>query len=100
MNGPVARWYARDVDFVSLNKAAITAVVPSAHEQALVMDASFVPKSGKSVHEMSSESTWRETRVSGCKGPSVHGRTLGTSAQRSSGVPGEEGAPWMHSTSR
>ena len=42
-----ARWYARDVDFVSLNKAAITAVVPAEHEQALVLDASFMPKSGK-----------------------------------------------------
>ena len=45
-----ARWYARDVDVVSLNKAAITAVVPSEHEQALVMDASFVPKSGKKTY--------------------------------------------------
>lgn len=41
-----ARWYATDFDFVSLNKAAITEVVPPEHEQALVMDASFVPKSG------------------------------------------------------
>lgn len=43
----LARWYGRDLDFVALNKAAITAVVPPEHEQALVMDASFVPKSGK-----------------------------------------------------
>jgi hypothetical protein len=35
---------------VSLNKAAITAVVPSAHEQALVMDARFVPKSGQKTY--------------------------------------------------
>jgi len=42
-----ARWYARGFDFVSLNKAAITAVIPKTHEQALVIDASFVPKSGK-----------------------------------------------------
>jgi hypothetical protein len=42
-----ARWYARDFDFVSLNKAAITHVIPPTHEQALVIDASFVPKSGK-----------------------------------------------------
>ena len=42
-----ARGYARAFDCVSLNKAAITAVVPAEHEQALVMDASFVPKSGK-----------------------------------------------------
>jgi DDE superfamily endonuclease len=42
-----ARWYARDFDFVSLNKAAILRVIPPAHQQALVIDASFVPKSGK-----------------------------------------------------
>jgi hypothetical protein len=42
-----ARWYARDFDFVSLNKAAIIQVIPPDHEQALVLDASFVPKSGK-----------------------------------------------------
>jgi len=42
-----ARWYGKDFDFVSLNKAAIMEVVPAAHEQALVIDASFVPKSGK-----------------------------------------------------
>ena len=44
-------------------------------------------KAGKrmSVHEMSSESKWRETTVSGCKAPSVHGRTLGTCAQCSDG---------------
>lgn len=42
-----ARWYAKGFDFVSLNKAAIAAVIPPAHEQALVMDASFVAKSGK-----------------------------------------------------
>ena len=43
----LARWYARDFDFVSLNKAAITAVIPPGHAQALVIDASFVSKSGK-----------------------------------------------------
>jgi hypothetical protein len=42
-----ARWYGRDLDWVSLNKGAITEVVPPEHDQALVMDASFVPKSGK-----------------------------------------------------
>ena len=41
-----SRWYATDFDWVSLNKAAITKVVPPEHDQALVMDASFVPKSG------------------------------------------------------
>jgi hypothetical protein len=38
-----------------------------------------------SVHGMSSEAKWRETVVYGCKGPSVHGRNLGTSAQSSYG---------------
>jgi hypothetical protein len=42
-----ARWYARDCAVVSLNKAAIIAVVPAEHEQAVVMDASCVPKSGQ-----------------------------------------------------
>src|SRR5216110_3509829 len=39
-----ARWYDRNLDWVSLNQVAITAVVPPEHEQDLVMDASFVPK--------------------------------------------------------
>jgi hypothetical protein len=42
-----ARWYGRNFDWVSLNQAAITEVVPPEHEQGLVMDASFVPKSGQ-----------------------------------------------------
>jgi len=41
-----ARHFASAVDFVGLNKAAIMRVVPPDHEQALVLDASFVPKSG------------------------------------------------------
>ena len=41
-----ARWYDRPFDFVSLNKAAITQVIPPEHQQALVIDASFIPKSG------------------------------------------------------
>jgi hypothetical protein len=45
--GTFSRWYAKAFDWVSLNKSAITKVVPAEHEQALVMDASFVPKSGK-----------------------------------------------------
>jgi hypothetical protein len=45
-----SRWYARDFDFVSLNKAAITEVILPEHEQALVIDASFVPKSGKKTY--------------------------------------------------
>jgi DDE superfamily endonuclease len=46
----LTRWYARDFDFVSLNKAAILHVIPPTHEQALVLDASFVPKSGKKTY--------------------------------------------------
>ena len=42
-----ARWYGRHFDWVALNKAAITEVVPPEHDQALALDASFVPKSGK-----------------------------------------------------
>src|SRR5947209_19291581 len=45
-----ARWYARDFDFVFLNKAAIIQVIPPEHEQALVIDASFVPKSGQKTY--------------------------------------------------
>jgi DDE superfamily endonuclease len=45
-----ARWYARDFDFVSLTKAAILRVIPPTHQQALVIDASFVPKSGKQTY--------------------------------------------------
>ena len=42
-----SRWYGSTFDWVSLNKGAITDVVPPEHEQALVTDASFVPKSGQ-----------------------------------------------------
>jgi DDE superfamily endonuclease len=43
----VARWFARDVDVVSLNRAAIVEVVPPSHEHVLAFDPRFVPKSGK-----------------------------------------------------
>jgi hypothetical protein len=46
----LTRWYARDFDFVSLNKAAIIHVIPPEHDQALVIDASFVSKSGKKTY--------------------------------------------------
>ena len=45
-----SRWYERPFDWVSLNQTAITEVVPSEHEQALAIDASFVPKSGKQTY--------------------------------------------------
>jgi DDE superfamily endonuclease len=41
------RWFARDVDVVTLNHAAIVEVVPPSHEHILAFDPSFVPKSGK-----------------------------------------------------
>ena len=61
-----ARWYARDFDFVSLNKAAITAVLPPAHEQALVIDASFVPKSGKQTYGL--DRFWKGSHSRSAKG--------------------------------
>ena len=45
-----ARWYAQEFDLVALHKAAITHVTPPEHEQALVIDASFVPQSGKKTY--------------------------------------------------
>jgi DDE superfamily endonuclease len=42
-----SRWYATDFAWVSRTKAAITTVVPPAHDQALGMEASVVPKSGQ-----------------------------------------------------
>jgi DDE superfamily endonuclease len=42
-----ARWFARDWDFVSLNRAAIVEVVPPNNEHILAFDPSFVSKSGK-----------------------------------------------------
>jgi hypothetical protein len=41
-----ARWSARDCEVVSLNQAASIQVLPPDHAQALVIDASAVPKSG------------------------------------------------------
>jgi hypothetical protein len=42
-----ARWFARDGDVVSLNRAAIVEVVPQSHEHILACAPSFVPKSGQ-----------------------------------------------------
>ena len=42
-----SRWYDTPFDWVSFNKVAITEGVPREHEQGLVIDARFVPKSGK-----------------------------------------------------
>ena len=51
-----ARWYDRPFDFVALNKAAITQVMAPEHQQALVIDASFIPKSG--THTYGLERFW------------------------------------------
>jgi hypothetical protein len=42
-----ARGSASDVDVVSLPKVAIIHVLPPVHEQAVVLEARFVPKRGK-----------------------------------------------------
>ena len=49
-----ARWYSREMDFVSLNHQLIVSQVPTAHEQALALDASFVEKSGKKSYGLGS----------------------------------------------
>jgi Transposase DDE domain len=45
-----SRWYDRPFDWVSLNKAAIIQGVPPEHEQALAIDASFIPTSGQQTY--------------------------------------------------
>lgn len=45
-----ARGFARTLDWVALNREAIAQVVPPAHEQALVLDASFIAKSGRQTY--------------------------------------------------
>src|SRR5262249_40513346 len=42
----LARWWARDFDFVILNHTAIVEVVPQRYEHILAFDPSFVPQSG------------------------------------------------------
>lgn len=75
-----ARWYTRDFDFVSLNKAAITEVIPAAHAQALVMDASFVPTSGKQTYGLDrfwngshsrTEKAWQSQPWPGLRSPAT-----------------------------
>ena len=45
-----ARGFARAYDWTALNHAAIREVIPATHEQALVMDASFIGKSGRATY--------------------------------------------------
>jgi DDE superfamily endonuclease len=61
-----ARWYGRHFDGVSLTQAAITVVVPPEPEQALVMDASLVPKSGK--HTYGLDRCWNGSHSRADKG--------------------------------
>lgn len=61
-----ARWYARGFEFVALNKAAITEVGPAAQEQAFVMDASVVSKSGKQTYGL--DRFWNGTHSRAEKG--------------------------------
>ncbi len=64
-----ARWYGRPFDFVALNKAAITQVMAPDHQQALVIDASFIPKSG--THTYGLERFWNSRQRRSEKGLEV-----------------------------
>ena len=64
-----ARGYDRPFDFVALNKAAITQVVAPDHQQALVIDASFIPKSG--THTYGLEHFWNSRHRRSEKGLEV-----------------------------
>jgi hypothetical protein len=68
-----ARGYDRPFDWVSLNKAAITQGVPPEHEQALAIDARFIPKSGK--HPYGLDRFWH-----GCHSRAEKGLELSTVA--------------------
>lgn len=54
-----ARGFSRSLDWVALNQAALEQVIPATHEQALVLDASFIPKSGK--HTYGRDQFWHGT---------------------------------------
>lgn len=64
------RWFAREVDWVALNRVAIEQVVPAAHEQVLAFDPSFVPKSGKRTYGL--ERFWNSTHRRVEKGLEIH----------------------------
>ena len=64
-----ARWYERELDFVSLNHTLIEQCVPAAHEQALALDASFISKSGR--HSYGVDQFWN-----GCHGRSERGQEI------------------------
>ena len=64
-----ARWYERPFDFISLNKVAITQVIPPDHQQALVIDATFIAKSG--AHTYGLERFWNSRQRRSEKGLEV-----------------------------
>ena len=64
-----SRWYDQPFDFAALNKAAITQVIAPAHQQALVIDASFIPKSG--THTYGLEHVWNSRQRRSEKGLEV-----------------------------
>ena len=64
-----SRWYDRRFDFVALSKAVITQVIEPEHQQALVIDASFIPKSG--AHTYGLERFWNSHHQRSEKGLEV-----------------------------
>ncbi len=68
-----ARGYDRPFDWVSLTKAALTQGVPPAHEQALAIDARFIPTSGKQTYGL--DRFWN-----GCHSRAAKGLELSTVA--------------------
>ena len=58
-----ARWYGRNFAWVSLTQAAITEVVPPAHEQAVVMEARVVPTSGQHTYGLARFWNGRHSRA-------------------------------------
>ena len=64
-----ARWYDRPFDFVSFHKAAITQVIPPDHQQALLIDTTFIAKSG--THTYGLERFWNSRQRRSEKGLEV-----------------------------
>lgn len=64
-----ACWYDRPFDFVALNKAAITQVIAPDHHQALVIDPTFIAKSGAHTHGL--ERFWNNRQRRSEKGLEV-----------------------------
>ena len=64
-----SRWYDRHFDFVALNKAAIAQVMAPEHHQALVIDTTFIAKSG--AHTYGLERFWNSRQRRSEKGLEV-----------------------------